>query len=336
MKAAVLANPRARGMRRGAILAAVERELAGRAPVFVPDGLASLRRRAQSLADEGVALIAVIGGDGTLGRTMTEIVRAWPQGQLPGIVPLAGGTMNTISRTLGCRGGPRVLAHAFARHLDGGRALVPVTRWVLDVDGTRNGFLFGNGLFARYIEAYEHGEPGPGRAAAVLARATGSAMVGGPFAAALTRPVSARLEVDGELLAEGEWLVASAGTIEQVGLGFRPFEGAARQPGSLHALGIGCSPFELALQLHRPFRGLPFDHRHIVERVGTELVIRAQEPQLYMMDGDLTQGGPTVSVRVGPAVMFWVPDAPRAFDSSPHRLADAASSQAVDDRGNDR
>ncbi|MFK7928005.1 MAG: diacylglycerol kinase family protein, partial [Myxococcota bacterium] len=275
-------------------------------------GRGGLGRTVRERSDVGVEWRGVVGGDGARGRTLCSVSRCWAPSTWPAIVPFGGGTMNTIARSLGVSGPVKRLAAGLRSHIAGVQYLVPTERWLLDVDGTRRGFLFGNGLFARYIEAYEMGEPGPGRAASVLARATLSAMVGGPFSSALGRPVHARLEVDGELLAEGPWLVASAGTVEQVGLGFRPFMGAIRQPGSLHALGIGCTAGELALQLPLAFRGRPFTHPKIVECVGKELVIRANEPQLYMMDGDLTQGGPVVRVAMGPKVTFWVPRAPTA------------------------
>jgi diacylglycerol kinase family enzyme len=307
----VVANTNARHLRRTPrLLDRLAAQLGERGELVATPDLAALDRLAASLAASPPAVLALLGGDGTLGRTLTAVVRAWPDAPLPPVAALGGGTMNTVSRGLGVRGTPRaVLAHVL-RHASGMRPMGVERRSLLVVDDERMGFLFGNGLFARYIEAYEEGEPGPARAAAVLGRAVASALVGGAFANRLTRPFDARIEVDGELVAEGRWLVAAAGTVAGVGLGFRPFFGVRTHPGQLHALAIGCSPYALALQLHHTWRGRPMRHPAIHDRIGTELVVRSGHPQPYSLDGDLGRSGTVTRVRIGRTVDFLVAGAP--------------------------
>lgn len=313
--AALLANPHARLMRRRPDLLDRLRGILGPdVPILVPDGLDALERTAADLLARDPEVIALLGGDGTMSRALTALVRA--RGALPPVAPLGGGTMNTVARCLGAAGSPESLAASLRDHLDGRRALHPVTRHLLVVDDDRMGFLFGNGLFARYIQAYEEGEPGPARAAWVLARATASALVGGAFARHLTAPMQATIEVDGRVVREGRWLVAAAGTVEQVGLGFRAFPGAVQQPGSLHALGIGCSAFALAFQLPRVRRGIGMRHPDIIEEIGTEMMIRGPADQPYNLDGDLGRTGPVTTVRVGPGIPFLVPNPPRALSAA--------------------
>jgi len=315
-RAVVIANPRARHLRsHPRLLHGLRHALGPQVELLVPQGLDALDAHAAHLRANPPQVIGLVGGDGTLSRTLTALVRAPSSQPLPPIALLGGGTMNTIARSVGAAGRPQHLARGLRAHLEGSRPLVPVVRHLLQVDGERMGFLFGNGLFARYIEAYEEGQPGPVRAAWVLLRAVLSALVGGAFARRLTAPMQATLSVDGRVLREGPLLVAAAGTIDQVGLGFRPFTGAVRQVGALHALGIGCSPFELAFQLHRPLRGLPLDHPDIVEQVGAELVVHGPPDQPYNLDGDLGRTGPVTTVRVGPAITFLVPRAPRPIAS---------------------
>ena len=326
--AVVLANPRARHLRsHPRLLEHLREDLGELAEVRVPDGLDALEATAAELVDRRPALIGLLGGDGTLSRALTALIRAHGDVPLPPVALLGGGTMNTIARSVGAAGHPRRLSSHLRAHLAGEVALHPVTRHLLEVDGDRLGFLFGNGLFARYIEAYEEGSPGPARAAWVLLHAVGSAVVGGRFARRLTAPFHAELRVDGEVLREGEWLVAAAGSIDQVGLGFKPFIGAVANPGTPHALGIGCSPFALAFQLHRPLRGVPLDHPDIVERVGLELVVHGPPDQPYNLDGDLGRTGPVTHVRVGPAVTFLVPRAPRPVTSAVRRALPGPSRQ---------
>src|SRR5215813_8042062 len=52
--------------------------------------------------DRAVDLLGVCGGDGTMARTLSALVHAYGSDTLPGILPLRGGTMNTIARSMGC------------------------------------------------------------------------------------------------------------------------------------------------------------------------------------------------------------------------------------------
>lgn len=310
----VLANPNARHLRRTPKLLDRLRERLGDAGVLIatPD-LHALDTVARELAAEPPDVLALLGGDGTLGRTLTAVVHAFGDERLPAVAPLGGGTMNTIARSIGVRGDPTLVLDRVLAHTGGRRAMGIERRSLLVVDDDRMGFLFGNGLFARYIEAYEEGDPGPTRAAAVLSRAVASALVGGTFANRLTRPFAGSIEVDGELVADGRWLVAAAGTIDDVGLGFRPFFGSRTHPGRLHALAIGCSAYALAFQLHHTWRARSMRHDDVHDRFGDELVIRSERAQPYSLDGDLGTSGPVTRVRVGRAVDFLVAGAPIAL-----------------------
>lgn len=311
MTFAVLANPQARTLRRDpGLVPSLQAILGPDVPILVPAGLEALDRTARELMDQAPTAVGLLGGDGTMSRAITALVRA-SEGDLPPVIPLGGGTMNTIARSVGAPGRPQALAQSMRRFIDASEGLHRVDRHLLIVDEDRMGFLFGNGLFARYIEAYEEGSPGPWRAGWVLAQATASALVGGAFAGRLTAPTPGRLEVDGELVREGRWLVTAAGTVDAVGLGFRPFFGAVDHPGALHAIGIGCSPFQLAFQLHRPWRARAMNHPQIVEKVGAELIVHGPPDQPYNLDGDLGRTGPVTRVRVGPRVRFLVPRPPR-------------------------
>jgi len=188
-----------------------------------------------------------------------------------------------------------------------GQTIPSVQRWLLEVDG-RLGFLFGNGVISGFMKPfYEGGSPSPSKAAWVLLRAVGSALVGGEYAATITRPVRCEVRVDGQAWETRSWLAIGAGTVDDVGLRFRPFFRSLSTPGRMHAVGLGCSPFQFAFQIHRARCAKPFTRSDIVEAMATELVLQGEEPMLYMMDGDLHQGASKVVVRVGPCVSLLVP-----------------------------
>jgi diacylglycerol kinase (ATP) len=299
----VVVNPRAgQARRRPARRDRLRAALGDLGEIAAPEGLDALRATCAGLAADRVRFVAIAGGDGTVGRTVTEIVSAYGEGETPVIALLGGGTMNTLARAFGGRGRPDRLLRAFVAHATGERPLPVRPHPTLRVDGDRVGMLFGDGLFARYIIAYDAAGGGPAAAARVLARAVVSALVGGPFAARLTERRAARIEVDGEIVADGRWLVAAAGTIPQVGLGFAPFARVREAPGRFAFLVIGCSPFALALRLWRAYVGYGLAHPRVIEGVATRVRLLGSGQAPYMMDGDVGGTGPVTTVEVGPAI----------------------------------
>lgn len=95
---------------------------------------------------------------------------------------------------------------------------------------------------------------------------------------------------------------STVATVDDIGLGFRPFHKVVQHPGTLQAVGFGCSPMRFAKALPSAYRGRPIDDPAIISGLGTELVISAEGPQSYVIDGDFHQGGQRIHVRIGPRV----------------------------------
>lgn len=297
----ILVNERAgRGWGRARRLRQLESLVQGRAAVQVTADLRALERVCAILAAQGVDEVALLGGDGTVSRSLSALVAAYGPSELPRIALLGGGTMNTLARSVGTRTGPLRAVRRWLDHVSGDDPCDIVEHATLQIDGDRVGMLFGTGLFARYIIDYDAGAGGPLGAALVLARAVVSALVGGPYVQRLTARTAAVVEVDGERMAEGDWLVAAAGVIPAVGLGFRPFAACRDDPGGFAFLVIGCSPAALAVRMHRAFLGLPLDHPQIVEGVARRVRLIAQNQGPYMMDGDVSETGPVTTIAAGP------------------------------------
>ncbi|MCB9780566.1 MAG: diacylglycerol kinase [Alphaproteobacteria bacterium] len=255
-----------------------------------------------------LAVLAVNGGDGTLSHVLSAYLRArGPEGPMPAVAVLRGGTMNTVAHGIGLDGRPEeILARVVARHREG-RPQPVVERHLMRVrDGVgpdRYGFLFGNGLVSNFLEAYyEGGDVGPVKGATVLARAMASALVGGAFARRLTRPVEVQVALDGERWEDERFLAVAVGTVDDLGLGFKPFWRVVDHPGRLQALGFACSPFALAVRIPRTRWGAAWNHPDIVDVLGVRLILRGDGPQAYMIEGDFHRGGQAIEVTVGPPV----------------------------------
>jgi diacylglycerol kinase family enzyme len=309
VKLAVVASPKSgsnrRNPRRLETLERLSRESG--ATFLAPDGLDALGAAIAELDD--VDVLAVNGGDGTLHRVLTFAVDAFGE-DLPEIAILPGGTMNIAAHSTGWLGKPIEGLQAVLDHLDSPerRTLVRRRTWTLRVDERWIGFLWGNGLIARFLEVYEEvDDPTAARAAAILARGAGSALINGPFVKRLTRRWEGELEIDGVVHARNSWLAVAAGTVEQIGLGFKPFRFVDDHPGQMHAVGLGSSVARFARELPRVYRRQPLAAEANMEQPARRLVLRSDERAAFMVDGDFHRGGNELVVEVGPSVDLLVP-----------------------------
>jgi len=303
----VVMNPRSRYLRRHPHAVDAMRRLVGdRGVMAEAKSLDAVRGMAEDFRAAGVDVVAIAGGDGTAGITIAGFRQVYGDDALPPFALLRGGTMNTVSNALHLvRATP---VDNLARLLDKTRnGALPATaaRPTLVADG-RIGFLFGTGVFHGFLRAYYdkgQDDPSPVTAVKTIAHAAASAVVQGPFVRAMAKPITCRLEVDGEALGEREYMAVTAGTVEQVGLGFKPFFLADRFRGAFHLLAITGGPSSVVRDLGRVWLGLPLAERNGKNWAARRVVISTREDSVdYMVDGDLyTCRGPLV-VETGPTV----------------------------------
>lgn len=316
MRVAVIGSPRSGANRRNPRrLETLQRLTEEAGHIFLaPDSLAGLEAAIQGLPE--IDILAVNGGDGTLHRVLTAAVGAFGE-DLPEVAILPGGTMNIAARSSGWLGKPIPALQAVLSHADR-PSLVRRRHWLLRIDERWYGFLWGNGLIARFLEVYEEvDDPTTARAASILARGAASALVQGPFVKRLTRRWEGELEIDGVVHPRKDWLAVAAGTVEQIGLGFRPFRMVSEHPGQMHAVGLGCSVGQFARELPRVYSKRPLGHPENVEQPARRLVLRSDERATFMVDGDFHRGGTELVVETGPSIDLLVPpEAPVATGGS--------------------
>lgn len=305
---AVVTNPRSRQNRRDpGIAGQLAYTLGARGQVAAPRDRAELVEVASRFRDADVDVLAINGGDGTAHVVLTAFLAAYGDRPLPPVALLRGGTMNTVASGLGIRGTAATLLESLVRRYHQAEPFPTAERHLLVVDGDvpQAGFLFGTGLLANFLEAYYEGsEPSPAKAAALLAKAAISACVDGAFIRRIMRPTEVEVEVDGTRWDANRFLSVCAGTVDDIGLGFRPFYESLRHPGRMHALGLHCTPLDVVRALPRIWRALPIGHPDVDSAVAVRLRLRSARPIAFMIDGDFHQGGAEVEVRVGPAVRF--------------------------------
>lgn len=304
MRFAVIANPRARRFRENPReIDALYKLTSGRGLLVTPETPDALLDDLRQIRDEAPPFLVIAGGDGTVSQVVTAILQVWDHAALPELCLVHGGTMNTISSSMGNKGEPAAQLEAFIK----GDSFVRTRRWPLRVGFDRWGFLFGVGIVPRYIEAYDASGGGPKAAAATLAAKVASAVTGGEEAKAFFAPVRADLHVDGQLLPLKHWLILALGATHDLGLGFRPFPGLLDAPGSFGMYAAASAPWRFALDLPAFRLQRPVRHSLAFQQLCHEVRIVAPEPITYNLDGDVETGSTTLRIKPGPEIVFRLP-----------------------------
>lgn len=306
----------------------LQRALADHGIVRRTDSLEALHSAAEEFREHDVELLAISGGDGTIGVTISELLDVYGDRTLPKLVILRGGTANTLADSIGvARLSPdRLLDSVLHGYLARTGDLRELTRHVMRVSGSnsqrrdalrerlpprpaRFGFLCGVGVVSGYLqEYYASGPPSIRAAAKTLVRAIGSTLVHGPMIRRMAAPFRGWAELeDGTCWEQRDYLSIAAGTIDQIGLGFKPFHRAHERPNRMHVLGIYTSPFGFVTQLSRVWQGKPMAPGHSYEALVSNIRVHPLARTLdYMVDGDLyTCDGP-LDISVGPSVSLMV------------------------------
>ena len=277
-----------------------------------------------------IDVLAISGGDGTSGVTITGFLDVYAGSPLPQFALLRGGTINAIAASIGLRrGGPDSLLGRLVNDYRARRSALPdVERHVLGIRtrdarpsvsvhpsmpalAMKYGFLFGTGVVYGFLaEYYSASSRTPAVAGKTLLRAAASTLVRGPMIRRMARPFRGSVELaDGSLWEERDYLSIAGGTVAQIGLGFSPFHRATERPGTFHLLGIHASPFGFLRQLSRIRKGQPMRPGHAYEALVERVTVRSSAyPLKYMLDGDLYESEGPLDVSIGPTVRLIVPD----------------------------
>jgi diacylglycerol kinase (ATP) len=304
----VVVNPRARALRRAPdTLVRLRDAVGGRGLVREARDATELAAVAAEFRDAGVGVLGIAGGDGTTSFALTTFANVYGATPLPPLALLRAGTMNTVANALGvARHPPEVLAR---RVLDAAAAAGPLSvreRTTIDVGG-RLAFLFGTGVFRNFLDEYYAAgpDPSPFTAATTLTRIASSIVARGPLAARLVARESLTVHADGVHWGSGPFLTVAAGTVDQVGLGFRPFFRAFERVDAFHLLALGASATQTLRVLPRIHRGRPLPPELATDALVREAVLRAADPDATiraMVDGDLFEVRGVLRLRVGPRI----------------------------------
>ena len=252
----------------------------------------------QAFADNGVTLLAINGGDGTIACVFTELLERGPFPRLPTIVLLPGGTTNMNAGDVGMHGN---LTKAVKRLADWSanptRGAETVTRAVLCVDGAVDGkpaygMFFGAGTVVSGIDYCKtnihtlgiRDEFAPG---VVMLRTIWGIARKEPY---FSDPTETRIELDGQTDPRCRPVVQLiVSSLERLFLGLRPFWG--QEAGPLHCTWIEKPTRKVLRAFPAVVRGRP--NRFVTPGNGyfshNAEQIRLWMDGLFALDGEMHQ-----------------------------------------------
>ena len=124
----------------------------------------------------------------------------------------------------------------------------------------------------------------------------------------MARPFRGQVHLDdGSSWPERDYISVAGGTIDQIGLDFKPFFRFGERPGAFHLLGIHTTPTGLVRELPRIWRGQPMRAGRAYDATPTSAVIESADGVIgYMIDGDLHECRGELRLSVGPRVRIVV------------------------------
>ncbi len=309
----VVLNPKSgRNLRDPGAANRLARTMGDRGIVRAAHSIDELYRIAEDFQRLKIDVLGISGGDGTNHVTLTGFIDVYQGQSLPQIAFLRGGTMNTVANSIGVPRGKAEalldrLLHAYAERAV--RPLANVERHVMHI-GSTYGFLFGTGAVHGYLAEYYRGgggQPSTLVAARTLLRGVGSALVGGEIVSRIAAPFVGSVEFpdDGTTWEEREYFAVAGGTIDQIGLNFKPFYRWGEKPGTFHLLGITTTAMGFVRDLPRIWRAEPMRDGKTFEATPSRARIHSRDGTMrYMIDGDLHESKSPLDVTIGPRVQI--------------------------------
>ena len=303
----VVFNPHARGHRRQpGRLDRLRAIVGGDGEVAATKSLADLDTALRRFHDSDVDVLVVAGGDGTAYHVLSRAVALWSSKDLPAVLPLCGGTINNLARTLGTRRArPETLLATVVANRRAGRSHDVLTRNLLVVNGSQYGYIAGAGLISGFLKLYYAGKhPGEVRALWLLARLGASYFLGTRAIDEVVAKLDAEIRCDGRVLPLASYTLILASTITDIGLGVRPFYASDDPDGAFHVLAGNSTPGELLTRLWRFFRSRPADLASLCDCTTRSLEIEFARPQPVTINGEVLAPMKSVRIETGPQVRF--------------------------------
>jgi diacylglycerol kinase family enzyme len=265
-----------------------------------------IEQAGKSFLEQGIEILCVCGGDGTLSVTLSRLVLLWGDKPFPKVMTLKGGTMNVVCSSVGLTKKPEREMSRLLKTFKKKRQLRTVERDSMVVEG-RTGFIFGFGMSANVLDIYYDGPgTGPIKAFKVVIKAILSTLVRGAYAKRFWKPAVGKLTIrkpGGEIreIAQTAFSAIIASTVRNLPIGAKPLYRAYERPRFMHMIAAAISPIQIILGIHRVFMGRSWNNEKVIDEITDCWTFEGQQGMIYTLDGELyNTEHATTEINIGP------------------------------------
>jgi diacylglycerol kinase family enzyme len=302
----VIANPQAGKIRRSrATVRRLARAVQDQGQLFVPLGLDELERCAAEIAVMRPETVAIAGGDGTVMRVLSSLLRLYREAELPKLLLLPFGTVNTTIRRMVGSAAPWSLLDQFLADR-GAYRRQPCLR--VDIDEVAHlAATLGTGLVSHFFDEYMSvASRGMTTALGVFAKVFFGSFVGHDYAKRILAPVEGKLSIEGRATELSAFTLLVCSVFENVGLGLRPTYRATEAPGKVHLVATDLAARRLGPQAWRVLLGKPLLAPNLVDELLRDFQLEFAVPTPMVLDGERLRAR-KVTVRTGRCLLVFHP-----------------------------
>ncbi len=281
-----------------------ERILGQDGKVYYTKGIDELPDAVADCFDNEFSIIALIGGDGSTQALITEMIfqARERKRRLPMILPLGGGTLNSFPKDVGVKGKPLEVLRRTVHFLRQDNEPIIVYRDALKVNDVY-GFGFGNGVSARMAEYYyQHGERGLLPALIVTVKIIGTIAVNGKIARWLFEKTKMRITVDDGEVMDDYFTGSYCATIPSTAFGVQICYNALSKEGYFHAIITKLGLYQVLRNVHNVYLGRKLKGEGHYDMMVKKLLFETEEPNIFIIDGDMYPPMKKVTVEIGPTL----------------------------------
>lgn len=275
--------------------------------VAVTKSLTELEQVAKDFKQAGVKMIAINGGDGTISHTITALIHAWAGEPLPHIALLRGGTINVLAENLGIKGSPEEILYRLIESHYSSQVKKTVRLRTLEID-TKFGFLFANGVCAKFLEEFYKNKSGPLGSLLLIIKIALARFVNKEYFRNMVHETATEI-VSGidpkSKSSHHDALATLVATIKRMPLGPKIFPKAGKEGEELQCISYVCSPEKAIFKITKDVLFTPNRESDVkISLSSREFDILTNPGSGYTLDGELYPASDNVTIKLGPEIEF--------------------------------
>lgn len=276
-----------------------------RGKLAVTNTLDELDQAALMFKEKRPDVIAINGGDGTVSRTLTALIKAYQEISLPPIALLRGGTINMLATNLDINGGSEHILHQLIETFSSGEDLKTRPISTIEVEG-EYGFLYADLTCPSFLEAFYENKSNSLGSLWLVAKVLLSRFFSPKFFREIVKTAPVKVFKVDKQEYSGPSISNLAATVEKMPFGPKFFPNA-KNPGKLELRSFAIDSNQAfskvpILSLYKPEK----PRKNLISVVSDQsITIEGKAPFAYTLDGELfTSKSNRLTISVGPTIEF--------------------------------